>query len=327
MFEALTRSDVLSILSLDGDDQDWREDFDRLMQGDATLTRRSAREGAVRAIQRLVIFLGYSTSGGGSFSVDGDFGRGTNRGIAQFQFEHKLNPELTREQLAYKTTFMSAPKDIVAIPESRLTLPTIGAMLAEAARIIDAGKVTFGNFDDALFHLNALQRGRFLSCKEILERYGEAVEQAVAKVAEESGVQVQPEWVLAIVRQETAGVVRPRFEQHLLSKDAEDNPARGLRELRYRSMSMGLGQILGRNFEAIGAASPEAMIESSASEQLAQVARFLLPRRNIVSKRNPGAEDFATLARFYNGPAFATHKYNESLERWWNELIHLRQGT
>lgn len=38
-------------------------------------------------IQRLLIFLGYPTSTSGVYTIDGDFGRSTNRGVARFQFE------------------------------------------------------------------------------------------------------------------------------------------------------------------------------------------------------------------------------------------------
>ena len=57
-----------------------------------TLTRQSAGESAIKAVQRLLIFLGYSTASSGAFLIDGDYGRGTNRGVAQFQFEYKTNP-------------------------------------------------------------------------------------------------------------------------------------------------------------------------------------------------------------------------------------------
>ena len=74
---------------------EWRDALDRFNAGDVTLTRRSAGEAAIKAVQRMLIFLGYSTSSTGAFVIDGDFGRGTNRGLAQFQFEHGLSRRST----------------------------------------------------------------------------------------------------------------------------------------------------------------------------------------------------------------------------------------
>ena len=81
---------IQKIISVSGDESDWRADLERLEHGDTTLTRQSAGESAIKAVQRLLVFLGYSTASSGAFLIDGDFGRGTNRGVAQFQFE---NPE------------------------------------------------------------------------------------------------------------------------------------------------------------------------------------------------------------------------------------------
>jgi hypothetical protein len=87
---------IRQILSFGGDDDDWARDLARLERGDKTLTRQSAGETAIKALQRLMIFLGYSTAPSGAFLIDGDFGRDTNRGVAPFKFRHDLNPALTR---------------------------------------------------------------------------------------------------------------------------------------------------------------------------------------------------------------------------------------
>ncbi|MHB8765199.1 MAG: peptidoglycan-binding domain-containing protein, partial [Deferrisomatales bacterium] len=209
---------IRAVLSRTGDDRPWRGELERLARGDLTLTRRSVGEGAIRAVQRLLIFLGYSTSSTGAFTVDGDFGRGTNRGIAQFQFEYGLTRAVNRQILCYPCSFQTARKEITAIPDVKLDLPTARRMLERAVEAADGNRVTFGRFDDALFHLNCLEEGRFLGCREIAERYGAAADAACERVERETGVRVRREWILAIIRQETAGVCRPRFEQHKLSK-------------------------------------------------------------------------------------------------------------
>ncbi len=104
---------IHKILSLHGDERDWQEDLDRLERGDITLTRRSAGESAIKAVQRLLVFLGYSTASSGAFLIDGDFGRGTNRGVAQFQFEKALNATITRRSLPNDIEFMDFTPEVM----------------------------------------------------------------------------------------------------------------------------------------------------------------------------------------------------------------------
>jgi len=47
--------------------------LERLERGDTTLTRQSVGESAIKAVQRLLVFLGYSTASSGAFLIDGDF--------------------------------------------------------------------------------------------------------------------------------------------------------------------------------------------------------------------------------------------------------------
>lgn len=324
MLETLTDDRLKQVLSLDGSEGAWRSDLDRLRQGDETLTRRSAGEEAIKAVQRLLVFLGYSTASSGAFLVDGDFGRGTNRGVAQFQFEHGLTDAVKREDLCYECNFETARQKIVAVPDTRLDIPTLDAMLNAAATAIETGNVTFGRFEDALFHLNALHRGvQALSCKEVLARYGEYVDQAVARVKKETGVEMQKEWVLSIIKQETGGISRPRFEQHKLSSFNAKEPDADLGELRIRSMSIGLGQIMGFNYKVVGAPSARAMLSSPVEDQVLYVARFISPKGEIVAKRSPTSEDYRAIAKYYNGPKYEEHFYHEKLETWFEEFLAL----
>ena len=311
---------IQRILSLRGDDRDWRADFERLQRGDTTLTRQSAGESAIKAVQRLLIFLGYSTASTGAFIIDGDFGRGTNRGVAQFQFEQGLNPQLARTALCYPCTSITARSRIVSVPDVTLDVLTLEKLVGIAVDSIAEARIPFRNFEDALFHLNSLQQGRTLNCRQILERYGAAVQAAIGQVRQERQVDIQPEWILAIVRQETAGIARPRFEQHKLSKLNTDRPRDDFAELRIRSMSIGLGQIMGLNYERVGAPSAAAMLYSPAAEQVLYVARFIAARKNVVSNRNPAPDDFRTMARYYNGPGYEKNFYHERLQRWFREF-------
>jgi peptidoglycan hydrolase-like protein with peptidoglycan-binding domain len=319
MLDALNDPKINKIIALSGDDT-WRADLDRLINGDTTLTRESAGEAGIRAVQRLLIFLGYSTASSGAFIVDGDFGRGTNRGIAQFQYENELTHQIDRAALCYDCSFQTARKRIVAIPDASLDIPTLEKMLTSAQSAIDNNQVTFGQLDDALFHLNSLHRGRFLTCKEVNDRYGSHVKQAISAIRQDKGLEIQPEWILSIIKQETSGIVRPRFEQHKLSKFNKTDPGEDLAELRLRSMSIGLGQIMGFNHKQVCAPSARAMLFSPVTDQVLYVARFISRKKDIVSKADPTIDDFRKMARFYNGPKYEAHFYHEKLQTWFREF-------
>lgn len=326
--DALKDERILRVLKMPGEDEaDWRADLDRFERGDVTLTRKSVGESSIKAVQRLLIFLGYSTASSGAFLIDGDFGRGTNRAVAQFQFEHGLTRSIDRKTLCYACTWQSASLNITEIPDARLTPATLSRMLSIAVEMIDRRSVMCGNVDEAVFHLDALHRRRLLSCKEILARYSTFVAEAIATVAAKQGIDVAPEWLLAIIKQETSGIVRPRFEQHLLTRMDAQTPAAEFAELRHRSMSMGLGQILGENFRKVGAASARDMYTSPLPAQVAHIARFLAAKpqvAEIVTKTAPGEADFRAVARYYNGPGYEKHHYHESLSSWFREFQALR---
>ncbi len=316
-------SKIQQILSPSASDNTWRDDLRRLENGDITLTRRSAGENSIKAIQRMLVFLGYSTASSGAFLIDGDFGRGTNRGVAQFQFEHDLTSNIHSDHLCYPCSFNNARSRITAIPDVQLDLGTLKKMVNVALDAIRLKTIPFGDFDSTLFHLNALQQRRLLNCREILDRYGEDVHHAVAKITESKGFTIKQEWILAIIKQETSGIARPRFEQHKLSKFYQKNTAGSFPELRIRSMSIGLGQIMGFNHDTVGASSAVEMLYSPISDQISYIARFLSRKKQIVVKSTPSMADFMAMARYYNGPKYAKHFYHERLQRWFNEFQQL----
>ena len=322
----LADSRVQRILRLpEQNDSLWQADLQRFDRGDLTLTRQSAGEGSIEAVQRLLIFLGYSTSSTGACSIDGDFGRGTNRAVAQFQFENGLARSIDRPALCYTCTWQTASQNITEIPNARLTPATLERMLQAALALIERGEVMCGNFEEALFHLDALHRRQLLSCRSIEERYGAAVNQALAEVAADQVVVARP-WLLAIIKQETGGIVRPRFEQHLLTRMAAASPTADFAELRHRSMSMGLGQILGDNFRRVRAPTARTMYASPIAQQVAHIARFLTANNSVaavVSRSKPKEADFRAVARYYNGAGYEKNHYHESLARWFREFTLL----
>ncbi len=101
----------------------------------------------------------------------------------------------------------------------------------------------------------------------------------MATLQAEKGVDIKPVWILAIIKQETSGIARPRFEQHKLSKLNTQQPGADIAELRIQSMSIGLGQIMGFNYQQVGAPSARAMLYSPLEEQVLYVARFIATRK------------------------------------------------
>lgn len=298
----------------------WRADLDRFLAGDATLTRRSAGEAAIMAVQRLMIFLGYSTSSTGAFAVDGDFGPGTNRGVAQFKVDHGIGGNVSRQALCYPCAWNTAKSLIGAIPNSTLTRAALVRMAETALERIRRGDIACGTFEDAIFHLDALHKSQFLNCRQILDRYGEHVRSACREIEEHHGARIRPEWILSVIRQETAGVIRPRFEQHWLSKLNGREPGEALPELRMRAMSMGLGQVMGFNYKRVGAESASHLYTAPVREQVAFVARFLVPKASTLILANPGDRQFREIARYYNGSQYEAHRYHEKLARWFKEF-------
>lgn len=309
------------VLRLPDQDDIWQADLERFQHGDETLTRHSVGESTMRAVQRLLIFLGYSTASTGAFLIDGDFGRGTNRAVAQFQFEHELE-RIRRATLCYACTWQTASSSIVSIPDARLTPATLQRMLHKAVAMIDQGDVMCGDMDEALFHLDSLHRRKLLTCREIFQKYGALTNDAVAALSAK-GFTIAREWLLAIIKQETSGIVRPRFEQHLLTRLNSQRPRDDFVELRFRSMSFGLGQILGDNYKRVGAESAARMYMSPIAEQIVQIARFLTASTEVaktVGRVSPTEKDFRAVARYYNGPGYEKHHYHESLATWFREF-------
>ncbi len=65
------------------------------------------------------------------------------------------------------------------------------------------------------------------------------------------------------------------------------------------------------------------MLYSPIDDQVLYVARFIANKRQVVVKHEPTEEDFCIMARYYNGPRYAEHHYNESLATWFKEFREL----
>jgi N-acetylmuramidase-like protein/putative peptidoglycan binding protein len=80
-----------------------------------------------------------------------------------------------------------------------------------------------------------------------------------------------------------------------------------------RSTSWGIGQIMGENFKSAGFADVESMVagmSESEDKQLAAMGSFLIATKLNLPLR---AHDWASFARGYNGPNYATNQYDSRL--------------
>jgi peptidoglycan hydrolase-like protein with peptidoglycan-binding domain len=301
---------LLPILSMSG--SEYAEDFQRILAGRVTDPSQLG-QATVRAVQRLLIFLGYSTDSGGGYAIDGVFGPGVNRGLAQFRHEHAL------ADLAAELT-QTARKNLDSIPAQPLDSRTLKAMLSAAEAALAQEAVPYGGRRAALFLLNSLEQRKTLAAEELFDRYFEAA----AKAEAETGTRV--EWTLAFIKQETGGVPRPTFAQHLLSAAYDRSPDVDFAELRLRATAMGVGRLAGSSHAEFGAATAKAMFMARLDEQVLYVARFLAFKKEVVSKAEPSADDFREMARFYVGLGYEARNYDVALERWFRELRALRES-
>lgn len=115
------------------------------------------------------------------------------------------------------------------------------------------------------------------------------------------------------------GIAYPRWGTRPYPKTSAENyerleQARNINnESAFRSVSMGLGQILGENFRAAGYSSAGAMfVAACASEgnQLMQMVNFIKASRIDSYLRNKNWSGFAA---HYNGPGYARNDYDVKL--------------
>lgn len=84
-------------------------------------------------------------------------------------------------------------------------------------------------------------------------------------------------------------------------------------EAAFRSVSIGLGQILGENYRSAGHQSAGEMFVAacdSEGAQLMQMAHFIKSNRLDESLRR---KNWAAFARSYNGPGYAKNRYDDKL--------------
>ncbi|MEO0637302.1 MAG: N-acetylmuramidase domain-containing protein, partial [Pseudomonadota bacterium] len=92
------------------------------------------------------------------------------------------------------------------------------------------------------------------------------------------------------------------------------------REAADQSVSWGIGQVMGANWQMLGYGSVGALVAEARSGfegQLRLMCRFI-QRRDLTGALR--STDFAAFARVYNGPAFAKHGYHTRMEAAFRRL-------
>ena len=290
----------------------------RSVRKDGKSWSSAEKETLVTSLQRTMIALGYSTTTSGACVIDGDFGNGTNRGMAQAIYDltsdgrlvnHQTVP--TRKELTPKCTWQNSAvvaRDLCGVA---VTARVVEAMFKYVKE--KPSKLLGGDPVTARRQLDAIERGRLDDKGAAMAGY--RMESAwVSKWND-----IRPAWLMAVVLTETGGINRPRFEQHYFSRLAREYRTKSLREIRFLSMSMGLGQIMGVNYKAAGAESPEDLFTADTRDQLSFIANFLDPMRHITMKLDPSDNDFRKIAKYYNGPGYAKNNYDKKLKKHFND--------
>ena len=84
-------------------------------------------------------------------------------------------------------------------------------------------------------------------------------------------------------------------------------------EAALRSTSWGLGQIMGSNFRLAGCSTPEEMVEQAKQSELKQLQQWVSFVKSSKLLDALKAKDWAAFAKGYNGPSYATNKYDVKL--------------
>jgi hypothetical protein len=92
------------------------------------------------------------------------------------------------------------------------------------------------------------------------------------------------------------------------------------RSAALQSVSWGLGQIMGENFEKAGFDNIEAMVAAMVSGEDAQLSAMLAFLKSSKLDHFLGTHNWAGFARLYNGPDYAAHNYDGLLNHFYQRF-------
>lgn len=300
----LTQSRLRTIL-FDGlseaDKKSEEQALDQIANGQLTFTAATGIHAGVRAVQIMLLTLGYPTGReqvrnragriigvSGTFTLDNDYGPGTEAGMQLFQREwNDAHPNA------------DTPLRVDGACDSS----TLSALMTATTERVSG--TSFGEF---AAQKDILARTALMNTQEIDNNYGEYIRATASEYS------IPDDVVAAIIIVETVGWIRHRLEYHwyqrfLNLRNNGGRPIRGitqnqlqnmsLSEIRILSSSWGLGQVMGFNLYNAGITFDEMQNVSDYSEQVNMIGRFLQANNLLAAARN---RNWNAIAAIYNGP-------------------------
>lgn len=298
-----------------------RQTFLSVLDGKERIGRDTNHQRTVAALQLGLISLGYVTTMGGGALIDGDFGPGTNRGLAMFKIDYmdRMHRNNSPRDLASSSLLEVRRKMNPEEVDAETALAFFSALEAQLTH-----DPIFGEDYEHVRVMAELLERREIPCDGVpMYRLLSAARVASETLLEDTGgkAKFDPAFLLALVYQETKGVPRPRLEHHYYAARrpwVEEEPRRA----REESTSWGIGQIMGTNAKSLGVPIP-ALYASNSEGQFELICRFLLRSKAgpVFTGRSSSLKqtDMRVVARYYNGPGFAQNRYDVKLWRWYQE--------
>ncbi|MFW5758218.1 MAG: N-acetylmuramidase domain-containing protein, partial [Bacteroidota bacterium] len=292
-------------------------------------------------IQRALIYLSYPTGIQGNYSIDGDFGAGTNKGLAHFLREWDMN-ELRDEngnmvgddKLILPATYKTVKTVIPTFNTIPVKQKTIEILFRAVIKASEKKEIYLRDVEKAANNLDSIQNRSILSVNEIIDELRNEIKIA-ANYGKTKGFDIKPWWIAAFVKTETGGLPRPKFEHHWLynyySKKTNggkinDKTLVNIRECRFNSTSFGLGQLMGANHTVTNlATSATELFYMSEEEQLKVMVDFLFKYKDtcsVVLKADvEDASEVEACVKTYNGPSYKTNDYHNLLYKYVKQAI------
>lgn len=274
-------------------DTQWYEEVDFVPVKTDVVYQIGDESDAVEAIQNRLRLIGYD------LSVDGVYGQGTARTVRQFQKDRNLVTDgrvgpktLRRLRIAEPDPKVLTQDDLEAAAD-KLGVPVAAMMAVNEVESRGSGFLDDGR-PVILFERHIMLR-RLKANNVDPSRYDNAPTN--------------------IVSTSTGGYEGGVEEHDRLAIAEKIDPTSAI-----ESASWGLGQVMGMHWKRLGYANASEFrrkMERSEADQLDAVVRYIAADETLVTAMRE--QDWATFARYYNGPNYAKNRYDEKLSTAYSE--------
>jgi N-acetylmuramidase/Putative peptidoglycan binding domain len=252
----------------------------------------------VKVLQEMLQKIGYK-----QIVADGNFGRGTDAAVRDFQ---KNNNLLIDGVVGPKTWILIADK-----AKPKIVTPTSETDIETAARLLncEVAAIKAVNEIESGGRRGFLADGKIMILFEGLVFWKELKKMGINPNTVVKGNEnvLYESWTKVFYQGGT-------LEHDRLNKAIKINKIAAL-----ASASYGKFQIMGNNFAACGFTNVEAFVEAqkvSEGNQILAFVAFLKTNKLDTALRN---KNWKAFAKGYNGPAYAANKYDEKLEKAYNK--------